>query len=228
MRVPNVVVGQLVCILFCLSAAGSPVAAVYTYTGNTYDELYNPTPSTSTPYTSQERIVLSFGLAAPLLPGTEYVFNIPGYVSNLSIISWEVSDGIFSFGSSDKTLHPTIEGLVATDLGGRIWAWDISTYVNASSADGMEALNETTCNTNGCLYDIFTTSLPQDYASNNVNPWINYSAAASDIPGTWTRGVSPEPSSFSIALGGAMLLLITRAKLFNRARPGTATFNNSH
>jgi hypothetical protein len=202
---------------------------VYTYTGNHYDEFETlpscsqPTPcSQPSPYTSNENVVISFTVASPLSPSTEYIFadNDSELVPNLSLISWEATDGIFSFDSADTTWIPTFAGIFTTDANGNISTWTITASVNSSPADGMEASDQFTCSTPGCDSDLFSalTSSQFDFVLNSPQG-VGYSAAGSDTLGTWSSNTvapTPEPSAFSLSIGGAVLLLMIRTGMANQ------------
>lgn len=133
-------------------------------------------------------------VASPLALSTEYFFNDPNYVSNLSIVGWETFDGIITLDSADTTWNPTsvFEGLVTTDSAGNISSWNISAYVNSSPTDGMEANVQETCSAPGCISDIFQPpygpSVNQhDFVLNNINPGTHFSAAGSDTLGSWSQ-----------------------------------------
>lgn len=173
-----------------LFSSGTHATAIYSYLGNKYGSIVNPSPPTGS-YTSQMRVSGEIELANAL-PSSQSLSNIGG-----DVLAFSFNDGRNTF--TDLTNFGISSIWVGTDSGGNIDSWTITLRTNyptptvvGSQKGGIEthfdrfdvgAFDEcTTVDSNGCKFGKRDSG---EIAGN---------------PGTWRLTVTqvPEPGTLGL------------------------------
>jgi len=108
----------LVCVLVTSASAAFCDVAVYSYAGNWFQDFYTPHPPN--PWTTNNRIIASFTVPAPLLNSN--------YGVQLTPLTYSISDGVF-------TLTPTNSSAdvfrISSNSSGQIVDWLIVVVASA-------------------------------------------------------------------------------------------------
>jgi hypothetical protein len=221
-------IGALVFVFFLAVSTHPANAIVYTYQGNTYDQIFNPFSDPGvTPYTSNMGLSFSFELSSPLLPSpTSQFYFLQNAVS------------IFSFSDGAQRLDQTNSTLTSLSL----WvdsSGDIAQWLMLAEQDYLPPVNVgDLARTMGSQFefsfagrDISTVARCQTITSNSLcGLGLVNSAFVDGAPGTWHAGqVTPpasvaEPSTLTLlvtGLGG--ILFIGGRRRRSRSKPGNGT-----
>jgi hypothetical protein len=191
-------------------------AATCTYTGNDYTSVcIVPIAggcNTGSPYTTSDSITGEIALTSPLAG------NLAAFaVSNIS--SYSFNDGIGTMWNPTDSTVNTFQ--VGTNSQGDITTWELLLVSSGGSFKGFVLV---TCGGTG-----FTISQcsprPEDFADISLPAPNSFTFGANNNPGTWSAtaaSTAPEPSSFGLAMLGALLFVGRTVACERKRRPTRA------
>jgi hypothetical protein len=190
-------------VLALLTAGSVQAAVVYTYTGNTYDDVYNCcTAPVPTPYDTSMRITGTLVLAEELGSGLNFW-------GDFEVLSYSFSDGVNTLTNENSSIN--VFEIIADEQGDILY-WDSIRFSYFEDAgNGSVQIKQTIETSNPWNYgspldraiNFECLEYAEIYACNDAH---DREASIGSLPGTWTKSsVVPIPAAvwlFGSALAG--------------------------